>query len=57
MTAAARAATDIMESTAAADTAGYGKVFQDWKKFRADSFKWFATAEQEYERFAFAQTL
>jgi TRAP-type mannitol/chloroaromatic compound transport system substrate-binding protein len=53
MTAALEKSREVMEAAAASDPATYGKVYTAWKKFREDSFKWFATSEQEYERFAF----
>ena len=53
MTAALQTSRDVIESAAAADPGNYGRVYTAWKKFREDSFRWFATSEQEYERFAF----
>ncbi|HMP75806.1 MAG TPA: ABC transporter substrate-binding protein [Kiritimatiellia bacterium] len=41
-----------MEDRAAKDAA-YAKVYAHWKKFRADSFRWFNTAELAYQSFAF----
>jgi TRAP-type mannitol/chloroaromatic compound transport system substrate-binding protein len=55
MTASANASREILETNAAADPNGYGKIYTQWKKFREDSFRWFATTEQEYSRFAFAR--
>ncbi len=43
---------DLLEEHAAAD-ATYNKVYQAYKKWRADSYRWFGTAEQAYARFAF----
>lgn len=41
-----------MENHAGKDAA-YARVYAHWKKFRADSFRWFNTAEQAYQAFAF----
>ena len=35
--------------------ATYRKIYEQWKKFRAESFSWFNTAEQAYASFAFRQ--
>ena len=55
MRAASQAATALLEENAARDAAGYGKVYQAWRKFREESQRWFATAEQEYARFTLGQ--
>ncbi len=52
MTAAKDAAAQILEEQAAADP-GYRKVYDHWKAFRKDSFKWFGLAELAYARFSF----
>ncbi len=44
----------IMEERAAKD-ALYRKVFEHWKAFRTESFRWFNTAELAYQSFAFPQ--
>lgn len=55
MAAAHRTSFELYEEQAAADP-GYRKVYEAWKKFRTESNAWFATAEQEYAQFAFAQS-
>jgi TRAP-type mannitol/chloroaromatic compound transport system substrate-binding protein len=52
MTAAREASNAIMEENASANPA-YRKVYDAWRQFRDDSFRWFATAEQTYQDFAF----
>ncbi|HEY8240816.1 MAG TPA: TRAP transporter substrate-binding protein [Kiritimatiellia bacterium] len=52
MAAAEKIAFEIMEELASKD-AGYAKVYENWKKFRADSYVWFGTCELAYEQFAF----
>ncbi len=52
MTAAREAAFAIMEENAS-KAPSYRKVFEAWKQFREDSFRWFATAEKTYQDFAF----
>jgi len=42
----------LLEEQAAAD-AGYRKVYEPWKKQRAEAFRWWAAAEQAYSSFAF----
>jgi len=55
MAAARRTSFELMEEQSAADPA-YAKVFTAWKKFREDSYRWFATAEAAYAAFAFEGT-
>ncbi len=43
---------ELMEEKAAAD-ASYRKVYDNWKRFRSDSFRWFGTNELAYQTFAF----
>jgi TRAP-type mannitol/chloroaromatic compound transport system substrate-binding protein len=57
MMAAASAARDVLQQNASANPGSYGKVFDAWKKFRNDSFRWFMTTEQQYARFAFEKAL
>jgi TRAP-type mannitol/chloroaromatic compound transport system substrate-binding protein len=57
MVAASAAARDILEQNASANPATYGRIYEAWKKFRNDSFRWFMNAEQEYARFAFAKSV
>jgi TRAP-type mannitol/chloroaromatic compound transport system substrate-binding protein len=45
---------ELMEELAAAD-AGYQKVYGAWRKFRADSYRWFSTAEAAYAAFSFRE--
>ena len=52
MAAAAKHAFDLMDEHASKDAA-YSKLYEGWKKFRADSFRWFGTCELSYESFAF----
>jgi TRAP-type mannitol/chloroaromatic compound transport system substrate-binding protein len=33
--------------------AGYRKVYDAWRKMRADSFRWFSTSELAYASYAF----
>jgi TRAP-type mannitol/chloroaromatic compound transport system substrate-binding protein len=42
----------IMEERAAAD-ATYNNVYTQWKKFRAQSYRWFNTTELAYASFAY----
>ncbi|HSJ14310.1 MAG TPA: TRAP transporter substrate-binding protein DctP [Longimicrobiales bacterium] len=56
MAAARTQAGDLLAQQATRDAAGYGRVYQAWRKFRADSQRWFATAEQEYSSFVLRQT-
>jgi len=50
--AAAEASRSYMEELAAGDPA-YDKVYSQWKKARASSFRWFSKAELAYNEFAF----
>jgi TRAP-type mannitol/chloroaromatic compound transport system substrate-binding protein len=52
MRAAQTASNAILEDSASKD-ASYRKVYDAWKKFREDSFRWFATSEQRYAQFTF----
>ena len=54
LVAAHRESFALMEEHAAEDEA-YRKVFTAWKKFRTDSYRWFDTNEQAYNKFAFAR--
>jgi len=53
MTAARKTSFEIMEELAASD-AFYRKVYESWKKFREESYRWFGTAEEPFARFSFA---
>lgn len=52
LAAAQRAAFDLYEEQASKDP-GYRKVYEAWKAWRADSYRWFGTAERAYADFAF----
>ena len=52
MEAARQTSFELMNELATAD-AGYAKIFTAWKKFRDESYRWFATAEAAYAAFAF----
>ena len=52
MGAAWDASNQILEDYAAND-AGYAEIYRHWKASRADQFKFFATAELAYARFAY----
>jgi TRAP-type mannitol/chloroaromatic compound transport system substrate-binding protein len=52
LTAARRAAFDLYEEHAAKD-ATYRKIYEAWKRFRAQSYRWFSTAELAYAAFAY----
>ncbi len=54
MVEAQKVAFAIMEERAGQD-AMYRKVFEHWKSFRTESFRWFNTAELAYQSFAFAR--
>jgi TRAP-type mannitol/chloroaromatic compound transport system substrate-binding protein len=43
---------ELYEELAAEDTT-YRRIYKAWKTARADSFRWFDTAEQAYAEFAF----
>jgi len=49
----AKRLTDELMDSMAADDAGYREVYDAWKKFRAESTRWFASAETTYAAFAF----
>jgi TRAP-type mannitol/chloroaromatic compound transport system substrate-binding protein len=42
----------LLEEQAAAD-AGYRRVYDEWKQWRGETYRWFSTADQTYEDFAF----
>jgi len=52
MSAAQTSALEILEEHAAADAA-YREVFDAWREFREQSYRWFSTAELAYAAFAF----
>jgi TRAP-type mannitol/chloroaromatic compound transport system substrate-binding protein len=52
MQAAREAAFSIVDQYASAD-AGYRKVYDAWRTFRDDAFRWFSTSEQAYANFTF----
>ncbi|MBI2568534.1 MAG: TRAP transporter substrate-binding protein [Candidatus Schekmanbacteria bacterium] len=52
LAAAYREAEALLGEQAAADAA-YGKVYDAWRKFRAESHRWFATAEAAFAAFTF----
>lgn len=52
MTRARAESETALEEKAAAD-AGYRKIYDSWKKFRTESFRWFGTSELAYAEFAF----
>ena len=49
----ARAAAEQMLADGARANAEYGKIHEHWRKFRSDSFRWFATAELAYGQSTF----
>lgn len=51
---AERVSFDLMQQRASAD-ASYRTVYESFRKWRADSFRWFKTAEHAYADFAFPQ--
>ena len=51
MGAARREADDLLAQAAARDASGYARVYEEWRRFRDASQRWFATAEQEYSTF------
>ncbi len=53
MKVAQRESIAVLEEHAAADPA-YRKIYENWKKFREDSFAWFGTAELAYAAASFA---
>ncbi len=54
LVAAEKIAIETMEDRAAKDAA-YRRIHEHWRRFRTDSFRWFNTAEQSYQSFAFAR--
>ena len=49
---AERISFEIMEQSAASDAA-YNEIYQSFKTFREDAYRWFSTAENRYASFAF----
>jgi len=49
---AAREASESLLDEEAAQDATYRRILEHWRKFRADSFRWFGTNELAYARFA-----
>ncbi len=54
MTAAAKATNELLEEQASSD-ATYRQIYDQWKKFREDSQRWFGTAESAFAQFAFGR--
>jgi TRAP-type mannitol/chloroaromatic compound transport system substrate-binding protein len=54
MSAADRVSRELLEQHAARD-AGYRRVYDGFREFREASYRWFATAEQEFARYAYGQ--
>lgn len=54
LAAAEDTAFELMEAEAAKD-AGYRKIFENWKSFREQSFRWFSTNEFSYQSFAYGR--
>jgi TRAP-type mannitol/chloroaromatic compound transport system substrate-binding protein len=52
MAAALRESEALNEQRAAAD-ATYRGVYEDWKRWRSDTYRWFSVADHAYEQFAF----
>jgi TRAP-type mannitol/chloroaromatic compound transport system substrate-binding protein len=52
MNVAKQASDAILEENAAAD-ATYRRIYEPWKQFKDDSFRWFGTSEQAYAEFSF----
>jgi len=52
METAQRESIALLEEQAAADE-GYRKVYEPWKKHRAEAFRWWAAAERAYSSFTF----
>lgn len=52
---AQRIAADLLDRNASQDAA-YRRVYDSFRAFREDSFRWFETAEHNYARFAFPHT-
>jgi TRAP-type mannitol/chloroaromatic compound transport system substrate-binding protein len=51
MDAALRVSEELLEEHAARDPA-YRRILGEWRAFRGESYRWFAVADQAYERFA-----
>ncbi len=56
MVAAEGLSLDMLEEQAQADPA-YRKIYDSWKKARKDAYRWFATAELAYAKFAFPRSM
>ncbi len=56
MTAAEAIAFQIMEEQASKDP-DYAELFKNWRAFRAESYRWFATCELSLEQFSFSRPL
>ncbi|MBR9991029.1 MAG: ABC transporter substrate-binding protein [Gemmatimonadetes bacterium] len=54
MAASERATRELLEERAAAD-ATYRRIYEAFREFRTNSYRWFETAEQEFARFAYDQ--
>ena len=52
--AAQTAAHEIAEENATKDAA-YRRIYEHWKAFREDAFRWFGTTELAYQNFAFGE--
>lgn len=55
MEAAHRASFELYEEQAAAD-AGYREIYDHWRTFRNQVYRWFGSAENQYAQFAFGRT-
>lgn len=51
MEAALRVSEDLIEAQAGAER-GYGRIHEEWKRFRGETYRWFSTADFTYEQFA-----
>ena len=54
MEAALRESNTLLESRVAGSPQ-YRKIYDEWKRWRGDTYRWFATADHTYESFAFPQ--
>jgi TRAP-type mannitol/chloroaromatic compound transport system substrate-binding protein len=52
MQAALQQSTALFEEQAGRDAA-YRRIYDEWKKVRGETYRWFGTADQAYEQFAF----
>ena len=52
MAAAQKTSLELLEELASADPA-YRSIYEPWKKFRDESYRWFSAAEATYARFSF----